>query len=52
MNLGDRDGMAELFQKEQFNRVIHLAAQAGVRYSIENPFAYVDCNPPEKREQF
>src|SRR5690554_7403136 len=36
--------MAELFEKEQFQRVIHLAAQAGVRYSIENPFAYVDSN--------
>ena len=33
-----------MFQEEQFHRVIHLAAQAGVRYSIENPFAYVDSN--------
>ena len=44
MDLADRDGIAELFKIEQFNRVIHLAAQAGVRYSIENPFAYVDSN--------
>jgi len=43
MDLADRDGIAELF-KQQFQRVIHLAAQAGVRYSIENPMAYVDSN--------
>src|SRR5690625_1225503 len=36
--------MAELFAREKFDRVIHLAAQAGVRYSLENPFAYVDSN--------
>lgn len=44
MDLADREGMANLFQQAQFQRVIHLAAQAGVRYSIENPFAYVDSN--------
>lgn len=44
MDLADRDGIANLFEQEQFERVIHLAAQAGVRYSIENPFAYVDSN--------
>ena len=44
MDLADRLGMAELFQTEQFTHVIHLAAQAGVRYSLENPFAYVDSN--------
>lgn len=44
MDLADREGMAALFKAEQFTRVIHLAAQAGVRYSIENPFAYVDSN--------
>src|SRR5690625_1857099 len=44
LDLADREGMAQLFAKEQFQRVIHLAAQAGVRYSIENPFAYVDSN--------
>lgn len=44
MDLADREGIAQLFSSEQFNCVIHLAAQAGVRYSIENPFAYVDSN--------
>ncbi len=44
MDLADRKGVAQLFKKEKFKRVIHLAAQAGVRYSIENPFAYVDSN--------
>ena len=44
MDLADRKGIAELFSTEQFDRVIHLAAQAGVRYSIQNPFAYVDSN--------
>lgn len=44
MDLADREGIAELFKKEQFQRVIHLAAQAGVRYSLENPMAYVDSN--------
>ena len=44
MDLADRKGMAELFKKEQFQRVIHLAAQAGVRYSLEAPFDYVDSN--------
>ncbi len=36
--------MAELFAREQFERVIHLGAQAGVRYSLDNPFAYADSN--------
>lgn len=44
MDIADRNAIAELFEKEKFNRVIHLAAQAGVRYSIENPMAYVDSN--------
>ena len=44
MDISDRDGIANLFKEEQFNRVIHLAAQAGVRYSIENPMAYIDSN--------
>src|SRR5215212_3610832 len=44
LDLADRAGMTELFQHEKFDRVIHLAAQAGVRYSIENPLAYVDSN--------
>ncbi|MCS5708734.1 NAD-dependent epimerase [Candidatus Berkiella cookevillensis] len=34
----------ELFETQRFNRVVHLAAQAGVRYSIENPFVYIDSN--------
>lgn len=44
MDLADREGMAKLFAAEKFDRVIHLGAQAGVRYSIENPFAYIDSN--------
>lgn len=44
MDMSDRNGMAELFRKEQFNRVINLAAQAGVRYSLKNPDSYVDSN--------
>jgi len=44
LDLADRQGMANLFAQEGFDQVIHLAAQAGVRYSLENPFAYVDSN--------
>ncbi|WP_151995692.1 NAD-dependent epimerase [Buttiauxella massiliensis] len=44
IDLADRNAMAELFAKEKFDRVIHLAAQAGVRYSIDNPHAYADSN--------
>ncbi|EPS5421132.1 TPA: NAD-dependent epimerase [Klebsiella michiganensis] len=44
IDLADREGIARLFTNEKFNRVIHLAAQAGVRYSLENPFAYADAN--------
>src|SRR5690625_3696847 len=44
LDLADREGMASLFAQEGFDQVIHLAAQAGVRYSLENPFAYVDSN--------
>ncbi|HBT2079321.1 TPA: NAD-dependent epimerase [Klebsiella pneumoniae] len=44
LDLADRDGIAKLFETEQFERVIHLAAQAGVRYSLENPYAYADSN--------
>jgi UDP-glucuronate 4-epimerase len=43
-NLADRNGMTELFAQHKPRRVIHLAAQAGVRYSIDNPHAYVDSN--------
>lgn len=44
MDLENREEIAELFASQQFQRVIHLAAQAGVRYSIDNPFAYADSN--------
>jgi UDP-glucuronate 4-epimerase len=44
LDLADRSGMAALFSQERFHRVIHLAAQAGVRYSIQNPLAYIDSN--------
>jgi UDP-glucuronate 4-epimerase len=44
LDLADREGMAKLFKEQQFNRVMNLAAQAGVRYSLENPLAYVDSN--------
>jgi UDP-glucuronate 4-epimerase len=40
----DRQAMASLFEREHFDIVVNLAAQAGVRYSIENPFAYIDSN--------
>ncbi len=40
----DRAAIAELFAREKFDRVVHLAAQAGVRYSLENPHAYIDAN--------
>ena len=44
MDLADREGIAALFKKEAFELVVHLAAQAGVRYSIVNPYAYIDSN--------
>ncbi len=44
LDLADRDGMARLFAEERPERVVHLAAQAGVRYSLTNPAAYVDAN--------
>lgn len=43
-DLADRDRISKLFQENPFDRVIHLAAQAGVRYSIENPHVYIDSN--------
>ena len=43
-NLADREAVNTCFSTNRFDRVIHLAAQAGVRYSIENPFAYVESN--------
>ena len=44
MDVADREGMAKLFADEKFDRVVHLAAQAGVRYSLVNPHAYIDSN--------
>ncbi|NNL62801.1 MAG: NAD-dependent epimerase [Woeseiaceae bacterium] len=44
IDLADRDAMEALFAKEGFDKVIHLAAQAGVRYSIENPHSYIESN--------
>jgi UDP-glucuronate 4-epimerase len=44
LDVVDRKGMAELFSASKFDAVVHLAAQAGVRYSIENPGAYIDAN--------
>jgi UDP-glucuronate 4-epimerase len=44
LDLADREATAQLFQKGSFERVVHLAAQAGVRYSVEHPMAYVDSN--------
>ena len=43
-DVADRDAMETLFRAEKFQRVVHLAAQAGVRYSIENPHVYVHSN--------
>ena len=44
MDLKDKESIDHLFEKYRFDYVINLAAQAGVRYSIENPYAYVDSN--------
>lgn len=44
LDLSDRPHMTKLFRDHAFDRVVHLAAQAGVRYSIENPSAYIDSN--------
>jgi UDP-glucuronate 4-epimerase len=44
MDIADRDGIESLFAREKFDRVMNLAAQAGVRYSLKNPHAYVDSN--------
>ena len=43
-DLSDRELLPRLFSEEQFDAVVNLAAQAGVRYSLENPFAYVESN--------
>ena len=44
MDMADRAGMAQLFERHAFDAVVNLGAQAGVRYSIDNPNAYVDSN--------
>lgn len=44
LDVADRSGIAELFVRHHFDRVVHLAAQAGVRYSLVNPHAYIDAN--------
>lgn len=44
MDLANREGIAHLFAEERFEKVVNLAAQAGVRYSITNPHAYIDSN--------
>ncbi len=44
LDLADRAGMGELFARQRFSKVIHLAAQAGVRFSIEHPHSYADSN--------
>ncbi|MEN4976796.1 NAD-dependent epimerase [Erwinia billingiae] len=44
LDLADREGIAQLFRDQAFERIIHLGAQAGVRYSLDNPLAYADAN--------
>lgn len=44
LDLADRDGIARLFRDEKFRIVVNLAAQAGVRYSLINPYSYIDSN--------
>jgi len=44
VDVGDRERMADIFKRETPKRVVHLAAQAGVRYSLTHPFAYTDSN--------
>lgn len=44
MSVEEREGVETLFADGQFDKVVHLAAQAGVRYSLENPHAYIDAN--------
>ena len=44
IDLADRNAMESLFANEKFDKVVHLGAQAGVRYSIENPHSYIDSN--------
>jgi len=44
LKLEDREAILKLFEQEQFDKVCNLAAQAGVRYSLQNPFTYIDSN--------
>src|SRR5690554_4998772 len=44
LDIADREGMRALFEREKFDAVVNLAAQAGVRYSLVNPQAYIDAN--------
>jgi len=44
LDVAERSPMSKLFNAGEFNAVVHLAAQVGVRYSIQNPYAYVDAN--------
>ena len=44
LDLADREGIPKLFAQSSFDKVVNLAAQAGVRYSLKNPHAYVDSN--------
>ncbi|MEJ5208177.1 MAG: NAD-dependent epimerase/dehydratase family protein [Lysobacteraceae bacterium] len=44
LDLADRDAMAALFATQRFDAILHLGAQAGVRYSLDAPFAYADSN--------
>jgi len=44
LNIAEREPLSEIFSNEKFDMVVHLAAQAGVRYSLVNPYAYVESN--------
>ena len=44
IDIADRAAMVDLFHRERFDRIVHLAAQVGVRYSLEQPLMYVDSN--------
>ncbi|XGA80095.1 NAD-dependent epimerase [Halomonas sp. CH40] len=44
VDVADREAMADVFRRHSFSRVVHLAAQVGVRYSLENPASYIDSN--------
>ena len=44
LDITDRVALTDLFEKERFTHILHLAAQAGVRYSLENPHTYIDSN--------